>query len=449
MTKKYFGTDGIRGPANVAPLTPQWITTACFHAGRLLAEAGEDGPVLIGRDTRASGAWMAAAAAAGFCSAGREVRDGGVLPTPAVSCLMAGQGAALGVVLSASHNPAGDNGLKFFGRGGGKVSDEFEAGLEARLDTDPSGEQAGITGDALGRLVPWPGAEEAYVEHLATLFQGLDLTGKKVLVDAAHGAAYRTTPAVLRRLGATVTDLAADPDGENINAGVGALHPEGLLAAMKAGGYDFGILHDGDADRGFLADAAGGLLDGEDFLYAFATRSDPAPEVVVGTVMNNLGLETALKDRGVRLVRAAVGDRHVRAAMVKEGASHGGEPSGHVIVEDVGPTGDGLGACLAVLRCLGGDAAALGALRGGWTRFPQVLLGVKVGAKPPLDEVPGYPEAAAAAAARLGDRGRLLVRYSGTEPKVRVMVEAADADLAAAVADDLAAHLKAALPAAG
>lgn len=438
-----FGTDGVRGVANVPPLTPQWVAATCFHAGRLLLEAGEAGPVVLGRDTRRSGTWLAAAAGAGLASAGLEVRDAGVVPTPAVSTLVRLADACLGVVVSASHNPAPDNGLKFLVRGGGKVSPGFEQALEARLAIDPGEEQATLTGDRVGRLDPWPEGEDEYVGAVVEAFRHrLDLGGLRVLVDAAHGAAFRTAPTVLEALGAEVELIGGDPDGSNINQACGALHPEAARAALARGGGQVAILLDGDADRGHLLVPGGLLLDGDDFLFALATRTRPHPAQVVGTVMANLGLERALAAAGVTLVRAAVGDRPVRRAMEASGAPFGAEPSGHVIVDALGPTGDGLAACLEVLACLGGDLEALAAVPGAWERFPQVLLATPVARRPPLDEVEGFSALLAEVEASLGAEGRTLVRYSGTEPRVRVMVEARDRLAAQAAAERLVGFLE-------
>jgi phosphoglucosamine mutase len=443
---RVFGTDGIRGRANRGPLTPQAVVRACFHAGRLLARRGRVGPVVIGRDTRASGGWLAAAAAAGFCSAGRDVLDGGVLPTPAVSVLVRKERAALGLVVSASHNPAADNGLKFFAEDGGKADDDFERDLEDLLDVDPSEEQEEFAGTLSGSIRPWPEAEGLYLDQLAHDFQGLSLKGLRILFDGAHGAAYRTTPALLRRLGAEVECAHCEPDGLNINERCGALHPDSLRRRVKAEGFDLGVLHDGDADRGFLVTRDGALLDGEDFLLALATAPDPRPAKVVGTVMCNLGLETALKEAGIELVRAAVGDRNVSAGMTEHDAPVGAEPSGHVIVARLGPTGDGLASCLAVLESLGCEAEevaeALAALPERWSRYPQVLRNVAVQQKPPLEEIEGWGARHDEVAERLGDAGRILVRYSGTEPKVRVMVEAATQDDADGAAEELARFLE-------
>ena len=443
---RVFGTDGIRGRANRGPLTPQAVVRTCFHAGRLLAARGIVGPVVMGRDTRGSGTWLAAAAAAGFCCAGRDVLDGGVLPTPAVSVLVREERAALGLVVSASHNPAADNGLKFFAADGGKVDDAFERDLEERLGDEPGAEQEEFAGTLSGCIRPWEEAEARYVEALSQAFEGLSLKGLRVLFDGAHGAAYRTTPAVLRRLGAEVECSHCEPDGLNINERCGALHPESLRRRVKAEGFDLGVLHDGDADRGFLVTRDGDLLDGEDFLLALAVDAEPQPAKVVGTVMCNLGLEATLKERGIELVRAPVGDRHVSAAMVAEDAPFGAEPSGHVIVGHLGPTGDGLGACLAVLAGLGAEpgelAEKLAALPGRWTRFPQVLRNVAVARKPPLEDIEGWADLHGAVATRLGEAGRILVRYSGPEPKVRVMVEAATQEAADAAAEELARHLE-------
>lgn len=444
-----FGTDGIRGVAHRHPVTPQFFLRLGFHAGMRLRTEGRSGPVVMARDPRRSGSMLAAAAASGLASAGCEVLDAGVLPTPAVSLLVRQLGGALGVVLSASHNPAEDNGIKFFGPGGGKLDPAEEAALEEALEEDPAEGQTSIPGTHVGEVRAYPEGFDRYVraavDHARAA--GLDLSGVRVGVDAAHGAASFTTPAVLRALGAEVVSLACDPDGRNINTDCGATATAKVSAAVPALGLDLGIAHDGDADRVMLVDARGRVLDGDDMLFLL---SDPAegkrPAKVVGTVMSNEGLARALGERGVQLLRAPVGDKHVQARMQAEGAPFGAEPSGHVIVASVGPTGDGLLAGLEVLRAA--PPATLGERAAGWERFPQALLGVRVVRKPPLDEVEGWAEALGDAEAALGDEGRVLVRYSGTEPKARVMVEARDEDLAGRLAAMLAARLEAALGAA-
>lgn len=439
---KTFGTDGVRGLANHAPLTPQWISNLGVLVGRWLDQHGIEGPVLIGQDPRRSSPMVQAALEAGLASAGRDSLRLGVIPTPAVSLLLPRHKGSLGVVISASHNPAADNGIKFFQASGEKVDPSFEADLEADLDLDLSEFQASKTGSQLGELRELSQAEDEYVEILLEKFRDLDLTGKKVAFDGAHGASARTSVRVLEGLGAQVTAFGCEPNGDNINEGCGALHPDFLAQKMSEGSFDFGLLQDGDGDRGHLMTAQGQLLDGEDYLYILTHGACQTPTNVVGTVMCNLGLETALAKLGAKLHRAQVGDRNVKAEMDRTEAPFGAEPSGHVIVRDLGPTGDGLASSLAVLQAVQGRVEALAKLAGAWTRAPQAKANLKVREKPPLEEIPGFSALQEELEAEMAGKGRILVRYSGTEPKVRVLVEAEEASMADSVRDRLQSALE-------
>jgi phosphoglucosamine mutase len=440
-----FGTDGVRGRVHQGPITPQWFLRLGFHGGRLAAEAGLEGPAVLGTDTRESSPWLGAAVSAGLASAGLEVRDIGVVPSPAVSYLVKVWGGALGVVITASHNPAHDNGAKLFGPGGGKLPEDLEGKIEARLERELSNEQAMI-GDRAGCLLRRQDGWKRYLDDVVAAWRPrLSLTGLRIGVDAGNGAAWRTTPAALEALGAEVVPIHCRPDGRNINVRCGAVHPETLSALVQAEGLDLGITHDGDADRVLLVDDEGGILDGDDILYLLAAGAEEAPRHVVGTVMSNEGLVRGLRERGTDLLRSQVGDKHVTARMAEVGAPYGSEPSGHVIIDEWGPTGDGLVAALATLHAAGVPARRLSEARQGWIRMPQSLESVPVSWKPPLEDVDGYPGLVDQIERELEGRGRLLVRYSGTEPKVRVMAEAESADLADGAVSRLAEHLSAAL----
>ncbi len=422
--RRYFGTDGIRGVAGEPPLTPGRV----LRLGRALARRF-GGTVVVGGDTRRSTPALRDALTAGLLADGAEVVDVGVLPTPAVAGEVVRRGAAAGVMITASHNPYRDNGIKVFAADGGKLGDGDEAALEDVLDAvDP---------DAPGQPGAWradhDGAAQAYVEALARWAAGGE--GLRVRVDAAHGAAAGVAGEALRCSGAAVDVVGDAPDGSNINAGVGALHPDGLAAAVAAGEADLGVALDGDGDRCILVGEDGAVIDGDVVIALLALhRGD---REVVGTVMTNEGVVRHLAERGVAVHRAPVGDRHVLAALRDRGATLGGESSGHVIQLDRGPTGDGLATALAMIALRHDAGLPLCELAAPIPRFPSALRGVRVTSKPALQDVPEIGAAVADAEARLRDRGRVLLRYSGTEPLLRVFVEGADEGLVAELCAEL------------
>jgi phosphoglucosamine mutase len=436
---RLFGTDGIRGLAN-AELTPEVALGVAVSAAHVLAErSGHRRPVVVvGRDGRASGEMLESAVLAGLTSAGADVLRAGVLPTPAIARLTADLGADFGVMLSASHNPMPDNGIKLFARGGLKLADSVEDEIESRMGeswTRP-------TGAGVGRLRDLPDAADRYADYLlGTLVHKLD--GLRVVVDCAHGAASLIGPAVLARAGADVTAIAAAPDGENINDGVGSTHLAGLVEAVTRLGADVGVAFDGDADRCLAVSADGAVVDGDAILAvcALALREQGRlkSDAVVTTVMSNLGLHHAMRDAGVRVVTTPVGDRYVLEALRSQDLSLGGEQSGHVVFADQATTGDGLLTALQLLGRVAGAGVPLAELAGVLHRLPQVLINVPVADKARVAAAPAVVAAVEAAAAELGDDGRVLLRPSGTEQIVRVMVEAPTQALADTVAHRVAA----------
>ena len=421
---RLFGTDGVRGLAN-ADLTPELALALASSAARLLGARR----AVVGRDTRASGELLEAAVVAGLASAGCSVERLGVVPTPGVAFLTAGR-ADLGVMLSASHNPMPDNGVKLFDASGHKLSDDVEDAVEAGLAASwerPTGASVGRVSDA--------GGVAAYVDHLVST--GARLDGLRVVVDCANGAASAVAPAALAALGASVTAIHAEPDGLNINESCGSTHPESLVERVRAEGADAGVAHDGDADRCLMVTAGGELVDGDQLLAILAVaRSAPA---VVATVMANLGFKRAMAARGIEVVETAVGDRYVLEAMRARGIALGGEQSGHVIVADHATTGDGVLTAIQVLSAMAAAGRPLAELASVMERLPQVLLNVRVADK--AAALAAASSAVAEAEADLGDEGRVLVRPSGTEPLVRVMVEATSEETARQVAERIAATL--------
>jgi len=443
VAARLFGTDGVRGLANV-DLTPELALDLAVAAAHVLLQhrsaGGRRPTAVVGRDPRASGEFLEAAVAAGLASAGVDVVRLGVLPTPAIAFLTAELGADLGVVLSASHNPMPDNGIKLFDARGSKLADAVEDEIEARL-----GESwRRPTGGGVGRVRADESAVETYVAHLLGTV-GATLKGIRVVVDCAHGAAAAVAPEVLRKAGAEVIAIGAEPDGLNINDGCGSTHLEPLAAAVREYGADAGIAHDGDADRCLAVDATGEVVDGDAILAVCAladrARGRLRGDAVVTTVMTNLGFRKAMEAAGIRVVVTPVGDRYVLEALLREDLSHGGEQSGHLVFRDYATTGDGV---LTALQLLGHVAAAgrpLRELAAAMTRLPQVLLNVRVTDRASAMSGPGVGEAIAAVAEELAGDGRVLVRPSGTEPVVRVMVEAPTAERARAAAERVAALL--------
>jgi phosphoglucosamine mutase len=440
-----FGTDGVRGLAN-SDLTPELALAVAGAAARVLVahDASHRPLAVVGRDPRASGEMLEAAVAAGLAAAGADVVRVGVLPTPAVAFLTASYGADLGVVLSASHNPMPDNGIKLFARGGHKLPDDIEAEIEEALTVEP---QTRPIGAAVGRLRD---AEDAAARYLTHLRQAVPqpLTGLHVVVDCAHGAASAVAPELYRLAGARVTAIAASPDGLNINDGVGSTHLEGLIAEVRARGADLGIAHDGDADRCLAVDATGEVVDGDQILALCALSLRDAGTLhnnaVVATVMSNLGFHHAMRDAGIEVVTTAVGDRYVLEALRAKDLNLGGEQSGHVVFTDAATTGDGLLTALHIMARMVSTGSSLADLAAIVHRLPQTLINVRVGDRDAVAQSVAVADAVAQAEGELGDSGRILLRPSGTEPLVRVMVEAETQQLADAIAERVAAVVSAA-----
>ncbi len=433
---QYFGTDGIRGVANTE-LTPEFTLGLGRAVVRTLREEGVARPqVLIGRDPRASGHMLEAALAAGICSAGGDAILIGVVPTPAVAYLVPHLEVSSGAVISASHNPVGDNGLKFFGPTGYKLTDAEEERIEELLQLY---DEFRPEGGAIGRVREAHEAVAAYIDHLVAVADA-DCSGLKVVVDCANGAASGVAPRVLERLGCEVVALCADPDGANINVGCGSTHPELMARAVVEHGADVGLAHDGDADRLIAADSAGNLVDGDAILAILADREHRRRglQTVVTTVMTNLGFTQAMQQRGIEVIQTKVGDRYVLEAMRAGGHPLGGEQSGHLILAEHATTGDGVLSAVALLSALADSGRSLSELAAIMTRLPQVLVNVSGVDRASLDGAARLWAAVREAEQALDGSGRVLVRASGTEPLVRVMVEAESEERASEVAEQLA-----------
>lgn len=427
MSRKYFGTDGVRGRVGEAPITPDWVMRLGYAAGRVLAAeealpGGERPAVLIGKDTRRSGYMLEAALEAGFAAAGVDVCLTGPLPTPAIAYLTRALRLQAGIVISASHNPHHDNGIKFFSAHGEKLPDA----LERRIETALAAPMACVASEALGRARRIDDAAGRYIEFCKRTFpMSADLRGLRIVVDCAHGAAYHIAPHVFHELGAEVSCIGANPDGVNINAGVGATAPAALAEAVLANGAHLGIALDGDADRLLMVDAKGQIYDGDQLLFAIVRqrlRQGPVAGVV-GTLMSNLALEHALAELAVPFVRAAVGDRYVIEELRRRGWLFGGENSGHLICLDCHSTGDGIIAALQVLAALRQSGGSLEELLSGLVLYPQRLINVPLVKGFAWQENGPIAAARAQAEAELAGAGRVLLRASGTEPLLRVMVE--------------------------
>lgn len=444
MDRRYFGTDGIRGTVGSPPITPEFMLRLGHAVARVLRQQQDEPVVLIGKDTRISGYMLESALESGFNSAGVNVVLLGPVPTPAVAYLTRALRASLGVVISASHNPHADNGVKFFSAAGTKLPDHWERQVELAL-AEPF---EWANSSALGRARRLDDAAGRYIEFCKSTFDhSLSLHGLKIVVDAAHGAAYHIAPKVFHELGAEVTAIGCAPDGLNINRGVGATHPEALQAAVAEQGADYGIALDGDADRLQMVDASGRLYNGDELLYVLAQdrlrRSGTGPRApgmagVVGTLMTNLAVEQALQQQGVEFVRARVGDRYVLEALQQHGWLLGGEGSGHLLVLDQHTTGDGLISALQVLQACVVSGQTLPELLAGVRLFPQTMINVPL--QPGQDWLHSRPlqQQRTAVEQALGDNGRVLIRPSGTEPVLRVMVEARDTAQAERAAQQLA-----------
>jgi phosphoglucosamine mutase len=441
MKKQYFGTDGIRGEVGQFPIVPEFITRLGFAAGKVLsrnAKPGERCKILIGKDTRVSGYLLEAALEAGFAAAGVDVMLCGPMPTPGVAYLTKALRLSAGVVISASHNPYQDNGIKFFSSEGGKLTDEFELAIEAELEKA----MGCVSSKELGKAFRIDDAAGRYIEFCKSTFPGeLNLRGMKLVVDCANGAAYHTAPHVFHELGAEVISIGVHPDGRNINDGCGATAPEALIAKVKEVGADLGIALDGDADRLQMVDASGRLFNGDELLYVLAKDRIERGQTmggVVGTLMTNLAVENAIKGLGIGFERANVGDRYVLELLKQKGWIIGGEGSGHLLCLDQHSTGDGTIAALQVLAAMSQSKKSLAQLLDSVKIFPQVLLNIKFKAgydwkvdnalKSKINQVEND----------LKGTGRVLIRASGTEPVLRVMVEAQDSDLAMSSAKSIA-----------
>jgi phosphoglucosamine mutase len=441
MSRKYFGTDGVRGRVGESPITPDFVLRLGFAAGEVLTRRGVQGgepAVLIGKDTRISGYMLEAALQAGLAAAGVDVMLCGPMPTPGVAYLTRALRLQAGIVISASHNPYDDNGIKFFSADGGKLPDAVEAEIEAALDR-PLVCRASAE---LGKARRIDDAAGRYIEFCKSTFPNAsDLRGLRIVVDCAHGAAYHIAPHVFHELGADVVAIGDKPNGVNINAGVGATRPEALSKAVLAHQADIGIALDGDGDRVLMADARGHTYDGDQLLYVIArarAASGAGVPGVVGTLMTNLALERALEAAGIAFVRAKVGDRYVLELLQQKGWLLGGENSGHIICLDKHTTGDGIISALQVLTALCQSGRTLDTLAGDLRLYPQKLVNVRVRRGFDWQADASIRHACSAAEARLGKRGRLLLRASGTEPVLRVMVEGEDGTEVEALAAEVA-----------
>ena len=435
-----FGTDGVRGVANV-DLTAELAVDLAVAAAHVLADLGEFAghrpKAIVGQDSRASGEFLEAAVCSGLASAGIDVYRVGVLPTPAIAYLVNTTGADLGVMISASHNPMPDNGIKFFARGGGKLDDALEAKIEAILG-EPWDRP---TGKEVGRIIVDDSARETYLKHLLNSIES-NFNGLKIVIDCANGAASFVAPEMLRRAGAEVIAINAAPNGLNINENCGSTHLESLIEKVRQENADLGIAHDGDADRVLAIDHEGNVIDGDYILGILAKHTELPTKTVVGTVMTNLGLIRALEAAGIEFVATPVGDRYVLEEMVSGGHTLGGEQSGHIIMRKYANTGDGLLTALHLISEVARSKKSLKELSSFMTRYPQLLINVGGVAKDKLAENTKITAAVKDVENQLGKTGRVLLRKSGTEPLVRVMIEAEDADLAKQLAESLAALVK-------
>lgn len=443
MARKYFGTDGIRGKVGQSVINPDFALRLAHAVGRVLKRTQERPTVLIGKDTRISGYMLEAAMEAGFNAAGVDVLLLGPLPTPGVAYLTRTQRASLGVVISASHNPFYDNGIKFFSAQGTKLDDAWEEAVEAALEEAPQW----VESAALGKTRRLNDAAGRYIEFCKSTFDSnLSLHGLRIVVDAAHGAAYHIAPKVFHELGAEVIAIGCEPDGLNINDGVGATHPEALALAVRANHAHYGVALDGDADRLLMVDATGRIYNGDELMYLMVQdRLQRGDQVAgaVGTLMTNMAVEVALKAQGVDFVRAKVGDRYVLEALTEKGWQIGGEGSGHLLALDKHTTGDGLVSALQVLQSCVRSGQSLAQQLSSLTLFPQTLINVRLAPGQDWKNNAQLAQAQTEVQTMLGDSGRVLIRASGTEPLLRVMVEARDAALANRCAQQLADAVKA------
>ena len=444
MTRKYFGTDGIRGRINTAALTPEVAMKAGMAAGRIFTRGAHRHRVVIGKDTRLSGYMIESALVSGFTAVGMDVFQFGPLPTPAVAMLTRSLRADLGVMITASHNPYHDNGIKFFGPDGQKLSDAVEMEIERLMD---GGLETGLATDGhIGRAKRIDDSQARYIEFAKRTFpRNSRLDGMRIVIDCAHGAAYKVAPEVLWELGADIVPLGVSPDGTNINLDCGSTSPEAMCAKVREMRADFGIALDGDADRVVMADEHGRIIDGDQILALIAKSWSASDRLkgggVVGTVMSNAGLDRYLRTLNLKLGRAAVGDRYVLEEMRKGGFNVGGEQSGHIILSDFSTTGDGLIAALQVLAVLAQDGKPASEAAHLYEPLPQVLENVRFRKGSPLEDAK-VKSSIDDANAKLGASGRILVRKSGTEPLIRVMAEGDDETLVRAVVRQIAAAIE-------
>ncbi len=442
MSRKYFGTDGVRGRVGEPPLTVDFALRLASAAARVLAPKG--GTVLIGKDTRLSGYMFESALEAGFVAAGVNVMLMGPLPTPGIAYMTRRFGCDFGVVISASHNLYDDNGIKFFDASGAKLSDEAEARIEVELENPPVTQHS----RGLGRASRVDRSRQQYQDFCAsTLPVGVTLEGMKIVIDCANGAGYKVAPRILADLGADIVPIGCSPNGRNINDGCGSTSPDLLQLTVAGVRAQVGIALDGDGDRLVMVDHLGRAVDGDQLLYVMASARHAARTLqgpVVGTVMSNLGLEIALREQGVGFQRANVGDRYVMAKMRESGSILGGETSGHILTLDKTTTGDAIVAALQVLAVMRQSGRSLAELAAGMTKLPQVMVNVKVARRFDPCQVPAVQDAVRRVESRLGAHGRVVLRASGTEPVIRVMIEAEDEAEARNSADEIAAAVRAA-----
>ena len=439
MERKYFGTDGIRGRVGEGAITPDFVMKLGWAVGRVLGDGKKRrNKVVIGKDTRISGYMFESALEAGLSAAGIDILLLGPMPTPGIAYLTRTLHAQAGIVISASHNPYQDNGIKFFSAHGTKLSDEIEFAIEAEIDKEFSC----VDSSKLGKAERIEDAAGRYIEFCkSTVPLGMELKGMKIVLDCAHGATYYVAPCVFDELGADVTTIGTSPNGLNINAGFGSTHPEALQKAVLEQGADIGIALDGDGDRVLMVDNKGELVDGDELLYVIAKSRQSEAQLnggVVGTVMSNLGLENAFADAGISFKRAKVGDRYVMELLKEDGWHLGGEGSGHIICLDRTTTGDGIVSALQVLYALQQSGESLSDMKAGMKKYPQLLINVRVTGPVDLASSQKIQSAVRDVEAKMGKRGRVLLRPSGTEPLVRVMVEGEDSAEVEQVANHLA-----------
>ncbi len=441
--RELFGTDGVRGEANRFPVVPEIALKLGMAAGVFFQNQKVKPRIIIGKDTRLSGYMLESALMSGICSMGTDVYLVGPLPTPAIAFITRSMRADAGIVISASHNPFQDNGIKFFGRDGMKLPDADEAQIEQLMDRE---DLPRPTHSHVGRAFRLDDAEGRYIVFAkSSIPKDMTFDGIKIVVDCSHGAAYKVAPAIFSELGADVVTIGDDPDGMNINSGCGSTNPEVMAGKVVETGADLGLALDGDGDRAILADSSGEIVDGDDVLFICASRMDEGKllsgHTMVGTVMTNMGLEISMNSRGIKVIRAPVGDRYVLEEMIRAGAVVGGEPSGHIIFLDHTTTGDGIITALQVLKVMVKTGRTLSKLRSGWVRYPQVMKNLKVKSKPPLEDQAWYRQIILEAREAMGEGHLLSLRYSGTEPLLRVTVSCASGRLAEEVSERICDEL--------